>query len=145
MFASVLLKFCSILCAKAILNDYGKYSAYIICLLLQCVFLSSFISPLQNVSDIFESMRREFDIAFSKIQEAIISNPPPINELRQFLANRYNYLHPQVEHSVSIIEILTAMRDHCTLIDISCLEGIVKWFGIKEAESYIPTYKNAVQ
>ena len=71
-------------------------------------------------------MRREFDIAFSKIQEAIISNPPPINELRQFLANRYNYLHTQVEHSVSIIEILTAMRDHCTLIDISCLEGIVK-------------------
>ena len=102
-------------------------------------FLAVVIPLIQNVSDIFESMRREFDIAFSKIQEAIISNPPPINELRQFFANRYNYLHPQVEHSVSIIEILTAVRGHCTLIDISCLEGIVKRFDIKE-QSHI--YQN---
>ena len=110
------------------------------------IFLAKvFLPPLQNVSDIFDSMRREFDKAFSKIQEAIISNPPPIDELRRFLENSYNYLHPQVAHSISIKEILTVVRDHCTLIDISCLEGIVKRFDIKEAESYIPTYKDAVQ
>ena len=37
------------------------------------------------------------------------------------------------------------MRDHCTLINISCLEGIVKCFKIKEAETHIQTYKDIVR
>ena len=37
------------------------------------------------------------------------------------------------------------MKDHCTLINISCLEGIVEGFDIKEAEALIQTYKEAVQ
>ena len=38
VFASVLLKFSSVQCAKAILNDCGKYASYIICPLLQFIF-----------------------------------------------------------------------------------------------------------
>ena len=84
----------------------------------------------------FETKRREFDVALSKIQKAIISTPPPIDELQQFLENIYNYLHPQIVPSISINEILTVVRDHSTLIDISCLEGIVEYFDIKKAESH---------
>lgn len=93
----------------------------------------------------FEIKRRELDIAFSKIQEAIISNPPPIEELERFLENSHNYLYPQIVDSISINEILTVVRDHCTVIDISCLDGIVKRFNIKNAESHIQKYKDAIQ
>ena len=37
VFATVLLKFSTVQCAKAILNDYGKCITYITTLLLQCV------------------------------------------------------------------------------------------------------------
>ena len=37
------------------------------------------------------------------------------------------------------------MRDHCTLININCLEGVVKRFNIEQAVELIETYKSFVQ
>ena len=65
--------------------------------------------------------------------------------MERFLENSYNYLYPQIVDSNSINEILTVVRDHCSVIDISCLEGIVKRFNIKNAESHIQKYKDAIQ
>ena len=47
--------------------------------------------------------------------------------------------------SNSIDDILDLINDHCTLINISCLEGIVESFKIKEAESHTQSYKDAIQ
>ena len=110
------------------------------------IFLAKKIcSPLPNVSDVFESIKNKFDISFGKIQEAIISSPPPIDELQRFLANSYNYIHPQVAHFISVNEILTVLRDHCTLIDVSCLEGIVEQFHIEEAKIHIRAFRDVIQ
>ena len=62
-----------------------------------------------------------------------------------FFADTYPYLKSQIAHSTSINDVLDVVRDHCTLIDISCLEGIVERFDIKEAEIHIQVYKNVVQ
>ena len=93
----------------------------------------------------FGSIRKEFGIAFSKVREAINKSPPPLDELMCFFADSYPHLKSEITHSKSINDVLNVVRDHCTLIDISCLEGIVERYDIKEAQTHIQTYKNVVQ
>ena len=65
--------------------------------------------------------------------------------MKQFLRDGYSYLKSQIAHSTSIDDVLDVVNDHCTLINISCLEGIVERFDIKEAEIHIQAYKDVVQ
>ena len=99
----------------------------------------------QNLSSVFGSARKEFAKFFRNIQEVINASPPPLEELKQFLKRGYRHLKSQVVHCNTIDDILDLVNDHCTLINISCLEGIVKRFNIKEAETHIQSYKDAIQ
>ena len=93
---------------------------------------------------VFGSIRTEFAIFFNNIREAINTTPPPLDSLKRFLSDGYSYLQAQIACSTSIDDILDIVRDNCTLINISCLEGIVVWFHIKEAEAQIQAYKDVV-
>ena len=99
----------------------------------------------QNFSSVFGSVRKEFAIFFHNIQEVINVSPPPLEELKRFLKHGYPHLKSQVTHSNSIDDILDLVNNHCTLINISCYDGIVKRFDIKEAETHIRSYKDAIQ
>ena len=94
---------------------------------------------------IFGSIKREYAIAFSNIRKAINKTPPPLDELKRFLRDGYSHLKSQIAHSNSIDDVLDVVNDHCTLINIGCLEGIVKRFELKEAETHIQTYKDVVK
>ena len=98
-----------------------------------------------SLKPVFASIRKEFAIAFSNIREAINANPPPLEELKRFLKDSCPHLKSQVVHCNSIDDILDIVYDHCTLMNISCLEGIVKRFKIKEAETHIRSYKDVIQ
>ena len=99
----------------------------------------------RKFKSVLASMRKEYAIAFSNIREAINTTPPPLDKLKQFLRDGYSYLKSEIAHSASIDDVLDVVNDHCTLINISCLEGIVTRFKIEEAEIHIQTYKNLVQ
>ena len=99
----------------------------------------------RKFKSVLAEMRQEYAIAFNNIREAINTTPPPLDKLKQFLKDGYSYLKSQIAHSTSIDDVLDVVNDHCTLINISCLEGIVKRFKIKEAETYILMYKDVVQ
>ena len=94
---------------------------------------------------IFGSIKSEYAIAFSNIRETINKTAPPLDKLKQFLRDGYSHLKSEIAHSNSIDDVLDVVNDHCTLININCLEGIVKRFKIKEAETHIQAYKNAIQ
>ena len=74
----------------------------------------------------------------------INASPPPLEELKRFLKYGYPHFKSQVAHSNSIDDILDLVNDHCTLINISCLEGIVESFKIEETETHIKSYKDAI-
>lgn len=82
---------------------------------------------------------------FNTIREAINARPPPLDEIKQFLENAYSYISSQIADSNSIDEILNVLRDHCTFIDIACLEGIVERFKLKEAETHIYAYNELTE
>ena len=93
----------------------------------------------------FGSIRLKFAIAFSNIREAIKKSPPPLDILKRFLRDGYSYLKSRIAHSNSIDDVLDVVNDDCTLINISCLESIVKRFDIKEAKTHIQAYKDVIQ
>ena len=97
------------------------------------------------MSPIFGSIKSEFATAFSNVRKAINGTPPPLDKLKQFLNDGYSQLKPQLVHCNSIDDVLDVVNDHCTLINISCLEGIVEQFKIKEAEIHIQNYKDIVR
>ena len=99
----------------------------------------------RNWSSGFGSIRKEFGLTFSRVREAINASPPPLDRLKRFIVDSYSHLRSQVVCSNSVDDILDVVNDHCTLIDINSLEGIVERFKIKEAETHIQTYKNIVQ
>ena len=84
-------------------------------------------------------------MAFNKIEEAINKSPPSLDALTCFFSDSYPHLETEITHSKSIDDVLNVVRDHCTLINISCLEDIVERYDIKEAETYVQSYKDVVQ
>ena len=68
-----------------------------------------------------------------------------MDALKCFFADSYPHLKSETTHSKSIDDVLNVVRDHCTLINISCLEGVVKRFNIEQAKEVIETYKTFVQ
>ena len=103
------------------------------------------ISIPRKLNSVFGSLKSEFAITFSNVREAINSKPPPLDKLKLFLEDGYPHLKSQIICIESINEILTVVRKYCTLINISCLEGIVRRFKIDEAEIHIEKYKKLVQ
>ena len=65
--------------------------------------------------------------------------------MKTYLKDGYPHFKAEITDSKSIDDVLDVVRDHCTLISISCLEGIVERFKIKEAETHIQKYKNSLQ
>ena len=112
------------------------------------MYIDKVLKPIpipRKLDSAFGSIRKKFGIAFSKVREAINKSPPPLDELMCFFADSYPHLETEITHSKSINDVLNVVRGHCTLINISCLEGIVERFDIKEAQTHIQTYKDVVQ
>ena len=98
-----------------------------------------------KLDPIFGSIRKKFAVTFSTIREVINKTPPPLDKLKRFLRDGYSHFKTEIAHSNSVDDVLDVVSEHCTLININCLEGIVKRFDIKEAERYIQTYKDEVK
>ena len=94
----------------------------------------------------FHSMRIEFGATFNKVQDAVKETPVTAEKLKYYLLDCYPDLIPQLSHpSINTIDsILDIVKEKCTLIDICILEVITKRFDIKEVETYIKAYKDAI-
>ena len=92
----------------------------------------------------FNSIRTEFGTAFNKIRTLIKESPPPLEELKIYLEDCFYHMKPELTHAHCIDEVLNIVRNKCTLIDIGCLEALVKRFDITEATVHIETYKECI-
>ena len=97
------------------------------------------------MSSEFTNVRSEFGITFNKIRSIIEGKPPPLKDMKKFLEDWYPPLKPSLDHCKSISDVLDVVRDKCTLIDINCLEEVVKRFNVEEAEKHIEAYKKMVE
>ena len=92
----------------------------------------------------FNSIRTEFGTVFNKIRALIKESPPPLEELKMYLEDCFCHLKPELTHASCIDEVLNIVRNKCTLIDVGCLEALVKRFDITKATVHIKTYKEYI-
>ena len=94
----------------------------------------------------FHSMRLEFGATFNKVRDAIKETSLTAEKLKSYILDCYPDLTPRLSHPTinTIDNILDIIKEKCTLIDICILEAIAKRFDIKEAETHIEDYKNAI-
>lgn len=94
----------------------------------------------------FRSIRMEFAIAFYNIHLAITKSLPFITEeLKKLLQDCFPELIPRLANCKSIDDVLDLVQDKCSLIDINCLEIIVKRFYIEDAEVHIQAYNEIIE
>ena len=98
------------------------------------------------MSPMFKKIRMEFGAAFYNIGQAIMKSlSSNIEDLKKFLQYCLPDIKPQLMNCTSIDDVLDVVYNQCTLIDISCLEEIVKQFKIKDAEPYIIAYNKLIE
>ena len=96
------------------------------------------------MSSEFTSIRTKFGITFNIIRHIIKSNPPQLEDMKEFLEDCDSSLRPSLAHCESINDLLNVVRDKCTLIDINYLEAVVTTFNIEGAKTHIESYKETI-
>ena len=99
----------------------------------------------RSMSSEFTNIRTEFGITFNAIRNIIKNNPPPLDDLKEFLEDCYSPLKPSLDNAKTISDVLTVVRDKCTLIDINYLDAVVKRFDFKAASTHLECYKKTIE
>ena len=89
-------------------------------------------------------MRHTYAQAVTIAQKAM--NAIPSNDLKKFLCRGYPYLIPQLEHIDTTDDILYLVCSRrCSIVNVSLLEDVARYFKIKEAITIIEEYKKSLQ
>ena len=101
------------------------------------------ISLPLKLSPEFTKIRTMFTDLIDDVAKAM-KNSVRYENLKRYIGRNEN-LRPHLAHCQNIDEIIELIGDHCSLINVALLEGVVKKFKVKEAEAAIQKYKNEVE
>ena len=98
----------------------------------------------RKMSPEFTLIRTEFGAMFYNIRTIITSKEIDSNELKKLIGDCFSDLKPQLENKVKIDDVLEVVKGKCSLIDVHCLEVIVRTFKITGGQELLDSYKEAV-
>lgn len=90
-------------------------------------------------------IRMKFEQMFHNIRLAIIQSLPFSKDLQMSFGDCLPDLRARFDNCNTIDDTLSVVHDKCTLIDISCLEAIIKALNINNAQPYIEAYNTIVE
>ena len=71
----------------------------------------------------------------------LIESAVTLKDLKRYLRLCFPELKPQLSLAESFDDVMDIVREKCTIINVACLEAIVKQYKIKSAETQIISYK----
>ena len=84
-------------------------------------------------------------VAFGNLIEAIAplinAGIPSSEDLKKYLGRCFRDLKPKLAIAETFDAIIEAIQDRCSLINIDCLEAVVKHYNINEALTHISAFK----
>ena len=92
----------------------------------------------------FDHIKAKFEELSHTIVPLIARGIPSVEDVKMFLVKHFNELAPQLYLVESFDDVMTAMKESCTVVNISCFEAIVDHYKIENARTHITTYKSAV-
>uniref|UniRef100_A0A1X7TX83 Death domain-containing protein n=1 Tax=Amphimedon queenslandica TaxID=400682 RepID=A0A1X7TX83_AMPQE len=133
-FASVLCKFTgNVKLGTVIQRDYDQS------------FNDVEIAIPECMSDEFTSIQTSYGRMLYNVHKIIKNEPPPLDDVKEFLRCCKSSLEPKLSLCSNIAEILRVVEKECSLIDIKLLQSLVEEFEIKEAEKFIVEYKGILK
>ena len=69
---------------------------------------------------------------------------PSLEDLKIYLRRCFRKLRPQLATVESFDDVMDLVQDKCTIINVCCLEAIVEYFKITEAEPHVTKFKTTV-
>ena len=110
------------------------------------VVIPSEIYILRSKSEMFTNIRMKFGIAFTSICTEITKSKslPPVSNVKMLLRNCFPHMKKIFDNCHSIDDLLDELLNKCTIINISCIENLVKVLEIKDAEAHIQTYRETL-
>ena len=92
----------------------------------------------------FDKIKAKFEELTHTIVPLIARGIPSLEDVKMFLVKHFNKLAPQLYIVESFEDVMTTMKESCTVINIACFEAIVDHYNIENVRSHITTYKSAV-
>ena len=92
----------------------------------------------------FDKIKAKFEELTHTIVPLIARGIPSLDDVKIFLVKHFNKLAPQLYIIESFDDVMTTMKESCTVINIGCFEAIVDHYNIENARSHITTYKSAI-
>ena len=71
----------------------------------------------------------------------LIESAVTLKDLKRYLRLCFPELKPQLFLAESFDDVMDVVREKCTIINVACLEAIVKHYKIENAETQIRSYK----
>ena len=77
--------------------------------------------------------------------KAIKDAEPELEDLKELVECCNSELKPKLEECSKVSDILSLVKEECSLIDVSPLEAVVEEFNVKEAEKHIEEYRGILE
>lgn len=101
------------------------------------------LSPAQYKYS-FDQIRAKLGELIYSVTPLISDMIPSLEEFKKYLRRCFRELRPQLAIAQTFDDIMDAVEEKCTIINICCLETIVNYYKVKEAQNYITAYKSEV-
>ena len=94
----------------------------------------------------FDQIRMDFGEMIEKVAPLIKAGIPSLEEFKRYLQRCFRDLKPQLTATTcrSFDDVMELVEEKCTLINVCCLERIVKRYNIKDAMQHITEFNTAV-
>ena len=92
----------------------------------------------------FDQMRAALGSLIHTVAPLIKAGIPSLEDLKTYLRRCFQELKPQLSSAESFDDVMELVEDKCTIINICCLESIVKQYNITDAKQHITEFKTAV-
>ena len=84
-------------------------------------------------------------VAFGNLIEAVAplinTGIPSLEDLKKYLGRCFRDLKPKLAIAKTFDAIMEAIQDRCSIINVDCLEAVVKHYNINEARPHISAFK----
>ena len=99
----------------------------------------------KNMSKEFISIRTSLGRMMFNVCKAIEETGPELNDLKELVGSCNSDLKPKLAECSKVSDVLSLVKEECSLIDVSLLETLVEELNAKKAEKYIEEYRRILK
>ena len=99
----------------------------------------------KSMSDDFKSIRTSLGRMMYKVCKAIKEAGPELNDLKELVESCNSDLKSKLAECSKVSDVLSLVKEECSLTHFTLLEALVEEFNVEEAEKHIKEYRGILK